>query len=246
MEKTIIKDSSVKVGNNFQYEHNVVIYQNVEIGDNVVLGNNVIIHPDTKIGDNVIVYDNAVLGRIPKAGATSQGHVKVSSQGLNIGRNVIIGISAIIYRGSSIDDHSFIADLVHIRENCQIGKYVSIGKYTSLEQEVILKDYVKIMACSQVAAWTEMEEHSFMGADVSTCTDTTFGRIKGADKKIVIKQKAMIGSNASLAPGVTIGENAIVGLGAVVLKDVPARKTVFGNPAKVLWDVDSRLLENND
>ena len=189
----------------------------------------------------VIDGTNAVLGRLPMLGPASLSSVDSSLGPLVLGSNVIIGTSAVVYRGTKIGDYSYIADIVHIRESCHIGSYCSVGKCTSLEPKVIMEDRAKIAACSQIAALTELKKGCFVGADVSICTDTSFGRIKNADKKVIIEKGAMIGSNASIGPGVTIGRNAMVALGAVVLRNVPENKVAFGNPAKIMWDVDKKL-----
>jgi acetyltransferase-like isoleucine patch superfamily enzyme len=72
-------------------------------------------------------------------------------------------------------------------------------------------------------------------------TEKRFGNIKGP----TIRRGARVGGGAILCPGVEIGEEAFVGAGAVVTKNVPARKLVVGNPARILRDVpEDELLEN--
>jgi len=81
-----------------------------------------------------------------------------------------------------------------------------------------------------------------------TTNDNFMGRTerrKALMKGPTIRRGARVGGGAILCPGVEIGEEAFVGAGAVVTKDVPARKLVVGNPARVLRDVpDEELLEN--
>jgi len=239
----LIKHETARLGQNFVHEHHVVIYENVTIGDQVRLGNNVVIYPDTVIGDHVTILDNAVIGRPPKPGPHSTRKITLPDP-LQIGSHVIIGTAAVLYRGSTIGDYVYIADMVHIRERCRIANDVSIGKLSSIEQEVIMGPGVKINGCSQIAEWTEIGAGAFLGADVSTCTDSSFGRIDGASKKVVIGENAMIGTNSTLGPGVTIGANAAVSAGAAVFRHVPEGKVAMGNPAKILWDVNPKLIRH--
>jgi UDP-2-acetamido-3-amino-2,3-dideoxy-glucuronate N-acetyltransferase len=243
MKKQINKHPSVITGDNFQHENNVVIYENVRIGNNVFTGNNVIVYPDTLIGDNVSILDNAVVGKVPKFGPLSTRKPSVLSP-LTIGDNVIIGTAVIIYRGTKIGSGAYIADQVNILENCEIGEFVVLGKGVNVQFEVKVGKRSQILNFSQITERAEIGDDVFVGPDVSTSTDTSFGRIKGKNLecKTVIRDKAMIGGNATLCPGIVIGENALVGAGAVVVNNVPAGKVVFGNPARVMCDVDKSLI----
>ena len=93
------------------------------------------------------------------------------------------------------------------------------------------------MNCSQITEFSEIGKNVFIGPDVSMSSDPSFARGKVRMKKIVIRDFARIGNNATLVPGVTIVKNSLVAAGSVVLGDVPAGKVVLGNPAKVVWEV---------
>jgi UDP-2-acetamido-3-amino-2,3-dideoxy-glucuronate N-acetyltransferase len=83
-----------------------------------------------------------------------------------------------------------------------------------------------------------IEENVFIGPNV-TFTNDSFPRSKEPYKllKTIVKAGATIGANSTLLPGITIGEKAMVGAGAVVMKDVPAGAVVIGNPAKIVRQV---------
>ena len=96
------------------------------------------------------------------------------------------------------------------------------------------------------SAYSPLEEDVFIAPCVVTTNDNFMGRTerrKELMKGPTIRRGARVGGGAIICPGVEIGEEAFVGAGAVVTRDVPARKLVVGNPARVLRDVpDDELL----
>ena len=99
-----------------------------------------------------------------------------------------------------------------------------------------------------MTAYSTVEEDVFIAPCVVTTNDNFMGRTerrKALTRGPTIRRAARVGGGAILLPGVEIGEEAFVGAGAVVTKDVPARKVVVGSPARVLRDVPAdELLEN--
>ena len=107
----------------------------------------------------------------------------------------------------------------------------------------------KIQADAYITAYSTLEEHVFIAPCVVTTNDNWMGRTEkrfGNVKGPTIRRGARIGGGAILCPAIEIGEEAFVGAGAVVTKDVPPRAVVVGNPARVLREVpDEELLENS-
>jgi acetyltransferase-like isoleucine patch superfamily enzyme len=105
----------------------------------------------------------------------------------------------------------------------------------------------RIQADAYITAYSTLEEHVFIAPCVVTTNDDFMGRTERRHeltKGPTIRRGARIGGGAILRPGVEVGEEALVGAGAVVTKDVPARAVVVGNPARVLRDVpDEELLD---
>ncbi len=98
----------------------------------------------------------------------------------------------------------------------------------------------KIQAEAYITAYSTLEEHVFIAPCVVTTNDNFMGRTEARHDLIAgptIRRGARIGGGAILCPGIEIGEEAFVGAGAVVTKDVPPRVIVVGNPARVLRDV---------
>lgn len=116
-----------------------------------------------------------------------------------------------------------------IGENCNICDHVFI------ENEVTLGDRVTIKCGVQLWDGLQVEEDVFIGPN-ATFTNDKFPRSKKyPDKypKTVLKKGCSIGANATILCGIMIGENAMVGAGAVVTKDVPPNAVVYGNPARI-------------
>jgi len=128
--------------------------------------------------------------------------------------------------------------LASIRENNVVGNNVIIGRLVMIEYFTKIGDNVKIQTGSHITGDSVVEDWVFFGDEVSTANDNTMGRGTSADHKgFTAKRGARIGSNATLLPGVVIGENAIVAAGSVVTRDVPDKKIVMGVPARIVRDV---------
>lgn len=114
-----------------------------------------------------------------------------------------------------------------IGENCNICAGVLI------EDDVIIGNNVTIKCYVEVPEGTILEDNVFIGPNVSITNDTYPRSKKHPDKyeQINIKKGASIGGGVSIVPGITIGENAMVGAGSVVTKNIPANELWVGNPA---------------
>jgi acetyltransferase-like isoleucine patch superfamily enzyme len=234
-----------KIDDSVEIMNNVTIYEDVEIGKNVYIGNNVVIHSGTKISDNTKILDNCVLSRIP-IGTSSIKRILSDDLGcLIIGRNCVIGVNAVVYKGSKIGNRVLISDNASIREQCEIEDEVIIGRSTTVNYNAKIGKRTKIMDLAVITGNAIIENDVFISTNVLTTNDNYMGRKGYGDNHIlgpIIKKYSTIGAGASILPGVIIGENCIVGSGSVVTRSVTDRKVVMGVPARVVKDVDSNLL----
>lgn len=127
-----------------------------------------------------------------------------------------------------------------ILQGASIGSNCNICAHTLIEGDVVIGNNVTIKSGVFIWDGTRIEDNVFVGPN-ATLTNDPLPRSKVYPETfsgIHIKQGASIGANATLLPGVTIGENAMVGAGAVVTKDVPANAVVVGNPARITRYMD--------
>jgi len=127
---------------------------------------------------------------------------------------------------------------------CTIGDETKIGPFVEIQKNAFIGKRCKIQSHSFICEGVTIEDEAFVGHGVMFTNDkypratADSGSLQTeADWKVVptvIKRRASIGSNATILCGVTVGEEAIVGAGSVVLHDVPAKTIVAGNPAKVI------------
>ncbi len=117
-----------------------------------------------------------------------------------------------------------------------IGRDCNICAQVFIENQVVIGDRCTIKNGVQLWDGITLEDEVFVGPNATFANDA-FPRSKPASwelRPITVKRGASIGANATLLPGVVVGERAMVGAGALVTRDVPARAVVAGNPARLI------------
>jgi acetyltransferase-like isoleucine patch superfamily enzyme len=151
-------------------------------------------------------------------------YCRISSD-VKMGTNVAIHAFVNLY-GCSIGDNSRVGAFVEIQKNASIGKNVKVSSHTFICEGVTIEDDV------------------FVGHNVSFINDKYPRATNAGGKpqseadwgvvKTTVKRGASIGTSATILCGVTIGENAVIGAGSVVTRDVPDNAIVAGNPARLM------------
>jgi len=242
-------DPSAEIAGDVETGTHVHVGANVKIGKGSKIGNFVVIHADTRIGNNVVIGDNSVIGRRPVRAAISTLKPK-DLPPLVVGDGCIIGALAAIYRGAKIGQGVMVADLASVREDVEIGKFTIVGRGVAIENDTRIGNYVKIETNAYVTAHTTIEDRCFVAPMVTMTNDNFLGRTEERFKYTKgphLKKGARIGANATLMPGVTIGEDAVVAAGSLVKRDVPPRRVVAGVPAGLFKDTPpEQLVENQN
>lgn len=152
-----------------------------------------------------------------------------------MGTNYTAHETAIIDQGCTIGQGTRIWHFSHIMSNCTIGDNCSIGQNVVISPEVKIGNRVKIQNNVSVYTGVICEDDVFLGP---SCVFTNVINPRSAIvrkseyKPTLVKKGATIGANATIVCGITLGEYAFIGAGAVVTKDVPAYALVVGNPAR--------------
>jgi acetyltransferase-like isoleucine patch superfamily enzyme len=130
---------------------------------------------------------------------------------------------------------------------CDIGENTKIGAFVEIQKNATIGRNCKISSHSFICEGVTIEDGVFIGHSVAFINDsnpraTTNGQLQSESdwkvEKTLVRAGASIGSGCTILANVTIGENALVGAGSVVTKDVPANTIVVGNPARVLRMVE--------
>ena len=147
-------------------------------------------------------------------------------------------------QNKNIPDSTNVWQYCVVLPGAQIGENCNICSHCFIENEVTIGNNVTIKSGVQIWDGITIEDDVFIGANVSFTNDK-YPRSKNTNWELlttIIKKGASIGAGATILPGLIIGENAVIGAGSVVTKDVPANVVCLGNPAKVIRE----LLEIND
>ena len=136
---------------------------------------------------------------------------------------------------------------------CEIGDDTKVGAFVEVQKNARIGRRCKISSHTFICEGVTIEDNVFIGHGVTFINDS-YPRAANADGTLqteadwkvettLVKKGASIGSGSTILSKVTIGENAIVGAGSVVTKDVPANAIVAGNPARFMRRLDQQKTE---
>lgn len=154
--------------------------------------------------------------------------------------------TALVEDDVTIGDGTAVWDHAHLRSGARVGRDCIIGEKAYLAGGVIVGDRVKINACAYLCAGVHLAAGVMVAAHV-VFTNDRFPRATDPDLRQLLASTpgptteatfvgrgATLGANATIGPGLRVGEFAMVGMGAVVVADVPAHGLVLGNPARLV------------
>ena len=204
-----------------------------------------VVYPGTVIGEGCKILDYAVVGKQPTLSPRSTAK-REELPALVLGPGSVVSTGAVVFAGTTVGERVIVGDQACVRERCTIGDDVVIGRGSLVENDTSVGALTKIQAHAYITAYSLLEDNVFIAPCVITTNDNFMGRTEKRHDQIkgpTIRRGARIGGGAVLLPGIEIGEEAFVGAGAVVIKDVPPRALVVGNPARQIREVpDEELL----
>jgi acetyltransferase-like isoleucine patch superfamily enzyme len=196
--------------------------------------NNSIVHPGVNLGEGVNLGDYVIIGCPPRGN-------KAGELETLIGDHAEIRSHTVIYAGNSIGHHFQTGHRVTIRENNIIGANVSIGTGSVVEHHVTMEEGCRLHSQTFIPEFCILEAGVWIGPNV-VLTNARYPAAPDTKEYlagITLKRRAKIGANVTILPGLTIGEDALVGAGSVVTKDVAAGTVVVGNPAKQVNSINN-------
>ncbi len=204
-----------------------------------------VVYPGTVIGEGCKILDYAVVGKQPTLSPRSTAK-REELPPLVLGSATVVSTGAVVFAGTSVGERVIVGDQACVRERCRIGDDVVIGRGSLVENDTSVGALTKIQAHAYITAYSLLEDNVFIAPCVITTNDNFMGRTEQRHEQVrgpTIRRGARIGGGAVLLPGIEIGAEAFVGAGAVVIKDVPPRALVVGNPARQIREVpDEELL----
>jgi len=198
-----------------------------------------VVYPGTVIGEGCKILDYAVVGKQPTLSPRSTAK-RDELPPLDLGAGTIVSTGAVVFAGTTVGERAIVGDQACVRERCTIGDDVVIGRGSLVENDTSVGALTKIQAHAYITAYSLLEDNVFIAPCVVTTNDNFMGRTEKRHDLVkgpTIRRGARIGGGAVLLPGIEVGEEAFVGAGAVVLKDVPARALVVGSPARQIREV---------
>jgi UDP-3-O-[3-hydroxymyristoyl] glucosamine N-acyltransferase len=236
-------DAGAVLGADVTIAPGAVIHAGAVLGARVEIGANTVVHGGVVLGAGCVIEDLVVLGKRPRLRAGSSA-AAIQLGALELGEGVTVCCGAVVYAGASIGDGAIIGDQAQVRENSRVGVRSVVGRASCVDFNATVGDRVSIQTGVYVTSWAVVEDDVFLGPGVLMTNDNTMGRHAKGERldAPVVRRAARIGGAVVLVPGVEIGEEAFVGAGAVVTRDVQAREAVVGLPARLTREVDAAEL----
>ncbi len=195
------------------------------------------VYGNSKIGKGSIILENSVIGYptgkiLQEIAAKGLKIEEYSYRGSEIGENALIRSNSIIYCNVKIGRNLKTGHNILIRENTEIGDNAMIGTGTIIEGYSRIGSNVSLQSCTYVPMQTVIEDYVFIGPYAVLTNDKYPIRKKEKLKGPILRRGASIGANATILPGIEIGEGAMVAANALVTRDVPAWHLAIGIPAR--------------
>tara|TARA_Y100000996_G_scaffold91241_1_gene64199 strand:- start:22 stop:642 length:621 start_codon:yes stop_codon:yes gene_type:complete len=186
----------------------------------------------SKIGDSCFIDSNALIGYPHSTELNLLENNPDEIEGCKIGNDSIIRPGA-IYSTAKVGNKTRTGHNFLIRENTIMGEGCLIGTNVVIDNNCRIGDNCSFQTGAYIPTGTKIGNRVFLGPNASLTNDKNPLRTEYSPEPVIIEDDATIGSNATLMPGITIGEGAFVAGGAIVTKNVPPWTLAKGCPAKL-------------
>lgn len=199
------------------------------------------IHKNVKTGKDTIIQDGVHIGVPSRPYLTKP---EASWPATIIGDSAVIRAGTVIYCAVTIGDDFMTGHNVVVREDTVIGDHVLIGTNSVIDGSTKIGSHVSIQSMVYIPTNSVIGDHVFIGPNAVFTNDKYPVRIKAELIGPILRNGVTIGANATVLPGIEVGDGAVVAAGAVVTKNVPAWRLAVGSPARVT-ELPEALKKNN-
>lgn len=223
---------NIQFGENVSIGHNCIIEDNVTIGSNTYIDSNTTIRCGATIGDNSFIGSNCIIGEYWMDFCLDREPHK---HPLTIGKKALIRSGSIIYAGSRIGENFQTGHQVTIREKAEIGDHVSVGTLSDIQGNCKLGNYVRLHSNVHIGQLSVIDDFVWIYPYVVLTNDPTppSNNFVG----VHVHSFAIVATGSIVMPGLDIGQDSLIGAGAIVTKSVEPYAVAVGNPAKQISDV---------
>jgi acetyltransferase-like isoleucine patch superfamily enzyme len=208
----------------------------VTIGEGCRIGPFAVICGGTSLADGVRVEEHAVIGKPEHGYAVGKSYPGTGAE-TAIGAGAVIRSGAVVYAGTRIGSETVVGHHTLLRSFVAIGDRVQLGHNLTVERETRIGNDVRCSPGSHITSSCVLGDHVFLGAGIRTVNDRyLIWRDPEREPELLaphFKRGAKVGTGSVILAGVTIGEDALVGAGSVVTRDVPPQAVAYGVPARV-------------
>jgi acetyltransferase-like isoleucine patch superfamily enzyme len=237
-------DKEVKLGEKCCVEAGSKIFSSVKLSNNVWVSFNTVIFGPAEVGEGTYIGPNCIIGYPKREKLKAEVKKESFKENLKgtltfIGRNCIIRSGCIIYSSVKIGDEVEFGHNVLVREHVEIGDKSLIGTNSVIDGFCQIGKGVSIQTNAYICAYSKIEDYVFLGPCSVLLNDKYAAQKKVKLTGPVIKKAASIGGNATIMPGVIVGEGSLIGALSIVTKNVLPKSIYAGIPARKLRAVPS-------
>lgn len=212
---------------------------------NIRIHRTAIVEPWVSLGFDSVVHPYAILGRLPdKSQALARQPEQIKY--LQLGARSVIGCHTVIYGNVELGDDCFLGDYSSIREGSRIGEKCVIGRQVSINYNVKIGNECRFQDGTHITGDTHIGNNCFFGVGVITSNDRRVDldnyHFPNPPQPCLFGSKILVGSGANILAGVIVGDNSVIGAGAVVTRNVTKGSLVLGPAASVKEICDGHRL----